>query len=575
MRKTQSGGRGRIVAFAAIGAVAAPLAISGMATAAPDLQQGEKQTYIVQLQDKPLAGYTGGTEGIPATKPGVGDKIDTESSAADRYNAYLSGERSAALDAVGLSASAVSYEYTVAFNGFSAKMTANQAAALRKTPGVVNIWENEVRTADTVHTPEFLGLTGADGVWEQQFSGPENAGDGIVVGIIDTGLWPENPSFADLPGNPAPPAGWAGVCETGTEPDPADNFTCNSKVIGARDYPEDNTVGPDFLSPRDYNGHGSHTAGTAAGNYDTPAEIGGVPVGNASGMAPAAQIAVYKGLYQTPAGTGSGSTSGLVKAIDDAVADGVDVINYSISGSSVYVVTPDEISFLFAADAGVFVSTSAGNSGDTVGKSSVAHNSPWTMTVAASTKDTNYNKYVELEPMEQVRRIFGPDRYATAAALSEEYPDGVDTVYIATGSKYADALAGASAAANGLSPATGANQTDKNGARPPRPARRLPSCWSVRTRSRRPPPTRCPRWTPRRSSSSVAPARCRPAWQPSWLRGVRSAGSPARTATTPRPCWLSSSAPPRRSMSPAARRARSPMPSPVRRWPVRSALLSC
>src|SRR5690606_34191022 len=113
--------------------------------------------------------------------------------------------------------------------------------------------------------------------------------------------------------------------------------------------------------------------------------IMGADLGTASGMAPKAHIAVYKGLWMTSDGNGGGTTAGLVAAIDDAAADGVDVINYSVSGSSQYVVTSDEVAFMFAANAGIFVSTSAGNSGDTVGVSSVAHNSPWTTTGAAST----------------------------------------------------------------------------------------------------------------------------------------------------------------------------------------------
>src|SRR5690606_29639651 len=124
--------------------------------------------------------------------------------------------------------------------------------------------------------------------------------------------------------------------------------------------------------------------------------IMGADLGTASGMAPKAHIAVYKGLWQTEDGRGSGTTAGLVAAIDDATADGVDVINYSVSGSSQYVVTSDEVAFMFAADAGIFVSTSAGNSGDTVGVSSVAHNAPWTMTVAASTHNRGAENSVTL-----------------------------------------------------------------------------------------------------------------------------------------------------------------------------------
>ncbi|MGB3764801.1 MAG: S8 family serine peptidase, partial [Ornithinimicrobium sp.] len=175
------------------------------------------------------------------------------------------------------------------------------------------------------------------------------------------------------------------------------NVTCNNKIIGARYYDEGAEVlDLEFESPRDYDGHGSHTGATAAGNVDVPIEINGVDLGEGSGMAPAAHIAAYKALWADGEGSASGSSEDLVKAIDDSVADGVDVINYSVSGSSQYVVDPVEIAFLLAADAGVFVSASAGNSGDTVGASSVAHNSPWTMTVAASTHDRNVNKTLTL-----------------------------------------------------------------------------------------------------------------------------------------------------------------------------------
>src|SRR5690606_18941618 len=124
--------------------------------------------------------------------------------------------------------------------------------------------------------------------------------------------------------------------------------------------------------------------------------------------------------WMTADGNGSGTTAGLVAAIDDAVEDGVDVINYSISGSSTSVVGPDEIAFLYAADAGVFVSTSAGNSGDTVGESSVAHNAPWTMTVAASTHDRGADMTVTVGG-DAVERWYGADRYETAAAIADEY----------------------------------------------------------------------------------------------------------------------------------------------------------
>lgn len=380
----------RIVALAAVATVASPLALS--ATAAPQLQVDEtRKTYIVQLDDQPVASYDGGTKGIPATKPAPGQKLKAKSANAKAYEAHLRKEQRQALREAGLSEDRKTHEYTVALNGFAAALTASEAAQLAKSPGVVNVWEDEVRYADTVTTPDYLGMSGDKGVWAEQFGGTEDAGEGVVVGVIDTGIDPDNPSFAPI-GAPKPEGNFE--CETGDD----EAFRCTDKIVGARYYGSDfnNNEEYDFSSPRDTNGHGSHTAGTAAGNHGVPMTIEGYDLGEGSGMAPAAQVAVYKALWQTSDGRGSGTSTGLVAAIDDAVADGVDVINYSVSGSSTYVVTADELAFLGAANAGVFVSTSAGNSGDTVGVSSVAHNSPWTMTVAASTHSRGAVKTVTL-----------------------------------------------------------------------------------------------------------------------------------------------------------------------------------
>lgn len=372
----------RIIALAAAATVVSPLAVS--ATAAPQLQVDQsRKTYIVQLEADPVATYEGGTAGIPATKPAPGAKVKARSANAKAYEAHLRNEQRKALKDAGVQVDRKTHEYTVALNGFTAELTASEAAKLTKADGVVNVWEDEVRHADTATTPDYLGMTGQGGVWKTQFGNETNAGKGIVVGVIDTGIDPENPSFAPLDRSKMPTGDFE--CETGEDP----AFQCSSKIVGARWYGADygNNVAYDYKSPRDTNGHGSHTAGTAAGNNGVSMSVLGQDMGLGSGMAPAAHVAVYKALWQTADGNGSGTTAGLVAAIDDAVADGVDVINYSVSGSSTSVVGPDEIAFLFAADAGVFVSTSAGNSGDTVGVSSVAHNAPWTMTVAASTHD--------------------------------------------------------------------------------------------------------------------------------------------------------------------------------------------
>ncbi|MGC1208407.1 MAG: S8 family serine peptidase, partial [Ornithinimicrobium sp.] len=386
----------RKYAVLAAAALIAPMALASPAAAQGPTDDGSVTAYIVQLQDLPVATYDGGVEGMKATKAEAGEKVDTTSAESQEYADFLEGEQNAAVRAAGASTDDVIYRYDTAFNGVAVELSAAQADAIRKAPGVVNVWESEMFTVDTITTPDYLGLTGDDGVWQQEFGGPANAGEGMVVGIIDTGIWPENPSFAEMPGSTIP-ADWNGECVEGEDPEAENNVTCNNKVIGARYYDEEaDVLDIEFKSPRDYDGHGSHTGATAAGNLDTPVTINGIDLGLASGMAPRAHIAAYKALWADGAGSASGSSVDLVAAIDDAVDDGVDVINYSVSGSSQFVVDPVELAFLGAAASGVFVSASAGNSGDTVGESSVAHNSPWTMTVAASTHDRNVNKELTL-----------------------------------------------------------------------------------------------------------------------------------------------------------------------------------
>jgi subtilisin family serine protease len=379
--------------------VAATLVPSSSAPAAP-AATGPRSIYLVQIAGAPLGNYTGGVPGIPSTKPQEGAKLDKSAWNYQAYRAYLRDERAHVLKSAGVSAKRTVAEYTTVFNGFAASLTASEVSKLQGTTGVVRVWKNEIFKTDTFTTPTFLGLAGDLGVWDQKFGDPTKAGEGVIVGDIDTGYWPESPSFAALPEPRADDeiikqkwyADGVDKCDEGvTHP-----IVCNSKVIGARYYNKSGLGqwSGEFTSPRDYDGHGSHTASTAAGDYNVPAKINGELVGNVSGMAPAARLAIYKALWRQDDGEGSGGTVDLVQAIDDAVTDGVDVLNYSVSGSSSYVVDPVEVAFFNAAAAGVFITTSAGNSGPDV--STVAHNAPWTMTVAASSHDRGSVKSVKL-----------------------------------------------------------------------------------------------------------------------------------------------------------------------------------
>ncbi len=374
--------------------------------------------YIVQMLRAPVAGNEGNTFGFGATKPAQGQKINNSSPDVINYRAQLNQEHDAVLAQV--SGARKLYDYNTTFNGFAAKMSLADANKLAGTAGVANVTPDSIRTVDTSSTPSFLGLDAKGGLWSQ-LKGVGSAGEGIVIGVIDTGITPESLSFAD---RVTAKGAWTFSTIKGTKLSylSVSNFNgacdlagfttigkgkttptgCNNKLIGARHYNAawgtDVLTGDEyiaanmpyeFLSAKDYNGHGTHTSSTAGGNYGVSATWPFAAFGKISGMAPRARIAMYKALWTLPDGTGSGYTSDLVEAIDQAVMDGVDVINYSISGTLTNFLDPVEIAFMFAADAGVFVAASAGNSGPAV--STVAHPSPWITTVAAGT----HNRSIE------------------------------------------------------------------------------------------------------------------------------------------------------------------------------------
>ena len=400
--------RTRSISAAAL-LVAAALYLPGHVHADQDAAQGRvaggagnaarrtSNLYIVQMAEQPVVSNTGGVAGQPATKPNRGQKIDPLSAAVIGYAGYLDQRHDQALAGVGGARKVYDYHYS--FNGFAAQLSDAQAEALRAAAGVLSVSKDEEVFADTSSTPTFLGLNAPGGLWDQ-LGGTARAGDEIIVGVIDSGIWPESASFSDRTGTNGNGTkdgklsyhhipGWHGKCTPG-EQFPAS--MCNQKLIGAQRF--NAAWGGDagvkaerpweFASPRDYNGHGTHTSSTAAGNAGVATTGAAAAFGAINGMAPHARIAMYKGLWSTQDGsTASGFSSDLVAAIDQAVADGVDVINYSISGTQTNFLDPAQVAFLFAADAGVFVSASAGNSGPTVG--TVAHPGPWLTTVAAGT----------------------------------------------------------------------------------------------------------------------------------------------------------------------------------------------
>lgn len=285
----------------------------------------------------------------------------------------------------------LTYEYDRVFNGVAlARVAGSNLDAIASLSGVTGIYLDEFQELDTDAGPQWIG---APAVWSA-LGGQENAGEGVIVGVIDTGIWPENPSFADPDPNGNPYAAPAGTytCDLGsTRGDGSDlglDFQCNNKLIGAYRFMDtfEAVVGltdTEFTSARDDDGHGSHTASTAAGNSNVTANVLGNDLGIISGVAPRAQIIAYKAL-----GVGGGFSSDLAAAVEQAIIDGVDVINYSISGGGDPYNDVVSLAFSSAYENGVFVSKSAGNSGP--GADTVAGRSPWVTTIAASTHDRGF-----------------------------------------------------------------------------------------------------------------------------------------------------------------------------------------
>ena len=381
-------------------AASAPLTASASAPDFEEVQGFHDGKYVVIMAGEPAAAYSGGKDAFARTAPRGQQTYDSSTRAAERYTAHLRDRQEAAAKSVDAE---TFYHYTTALNGFAAELSADQAAGLSHRSDVLAVVEDEMRELDTWHTPEMLNLTGSAGVW-RRLGGPspkDGAGKGTVIGIVDSGVDSDSASFAATGGKV--PAKWNGVCTESEDDDPAADFECNDKLIGGRFFHEGygEVYDGEFLSPEDFGGHGSHTASTSAGNSGVEASTGGIDFGEISGMAPAAKVASYKVCWEEEAADAGGcSGSDSVAAIDSAVKDGVDAINYSISGALDNPIDPVELAFMYAADAGVFVATSAGNSGPDI--STVAHPSPWVTTVANAThylyegtlELDNGNKYV-------------------------------------------------------------------------------------------------------------------------------------------------------------------------------------
>ncbi|XP_071709822.1 subtilisin-like protease SBT1.7 [Rutidosis leptorrhynchoides] len=280
------------------------------------------------------------------------------------------------------------YAYNKVIHGFSTRLTADEAKLLEQQHGIVSVQEEMIYELHTTRSPEFLGLERQ----EMMHSGPFSSSD-VIVGVVDTGVWPGSKSLDDTGFGPVP-SSWKGECESG----PGFSVSsCNKKLIGARYFSRsyEATYGPidekvESKSPMDDDGHGTHTSTTAAGSAVTDASLFGFAKGTARGMAPRARVAVYKACW-----LGGCLGSDILAAMEKAIIDGVHVLSLSIGGSlSDY--TNDVVAYgaFKAVSHGIFVSCSAGNSGPT--PFSLSNVAPWIATVGAGTLDRDFPAYVTL-----------------------------------------------------------------------------------------------------------------------------------------------------------------------------------
>nr|XP_016497907.1 PREDICTED: CO(2)-response secreted protease-like [Nicotiana tabacum] len=287
---------------------------------------------------------------------------------------------------------AVVLSYRNSFSGFAARLSDAEAQSIAQQPGVISVFPDPVFQLHTTRSWDFL--TDQYNLVHSfpNSSGPNSTSNGVdtIIGIFDTGIWPESESFNDKGMGPVP-SRWKGTCTKGYD---FNSSSCNRKLIGARFYDDPgNSPTPVTGTPRDHDGHGTHVAATAAGSPVAGASYYGLATGTAKGGSPGSRIAVYR--ICTPYGC---SGSAIMKAFDDAIADGVDIINLSIgqpAGAEFeFSTNPIAIGAFHAVEKGIFVVASAGNDGPS--RESVVNVAPWIFTVAATTIDRNIETHIPL-----------------------------------------------------------------------------------------------------------------------------------------------------------------------------------
>lgn len=444
------------------------------------LEHADQQTYIITFVDEPVARYRGGITGLEAThKQLLSESNDSNSDKLARYDQvtqqtatpkqspkqaeqryvdhpavkayrnYLDSSQrqfmAAASKKLQREFSPI-FRYQLALNGLAVKLTSTEAKQLKAMPGIATIQREVLRHVTTDTGPKHIG---APTLWQGLANNTGVKGEGIKVGILDTGINTDHRSFTttgddDYTHNKPEGTEYLGDCV-------ADASLCSDKLIGVFSYAEvtDQYAGTRPANGEDYNGHGSHTASTVAGNvlHNVPLlrpssqethdglKLSDFSFDEISGVAPHANIVSFQVCLPGNQGdTLAGCYPTLAaQAVEDSIANDIDVINYSIGGgSSNPWEDPDAQAFLSAREAGIVVITSAGNSGpnpETVGSPGDA---PWITSVGAYTHGRSFSRDLSAfegganAPSETITGLGQPGRIRTSDVVyagNEPYND--------------------------------------------------------------------------------------------------------------------------------------------------------
>ncbi|XP_072977292.1 subtilisin-like protease SBT5.3 [Typha angustifolia] len=298
---------------------------------------------------------------------------------------------------------AIFYSYTKYINGFAANLEQEEAMEISKNPRVISVFPNRGHKLHTTRSWDFLGLEKNGRIPRSSIWTKAKFGEDVIIGNLDTGVWPESESFRDEGIGPVP-SNWRGICQTQSDID--NKVRCNRKLIGIRYFNKGyqslaGSASPESSTPRDTDGHGTHTLSTAAGRFVRGANLFGYGNGTAKGGAPNARVAAYKVCWP-PVNGSECFDADILAAFDAAIDDGVHVLSVSLGGGPTdYFKDGVAIGSFHAVKHGITVVCSAGNSGPDSG--SVSNTAPWIVTVGASTIDREFPAYVSLGNKKQIK----------------------------------------------------------------------------------------------------------------------------------------------------------------------------